>query len=365
MGSQGVLAVAALVVAAGSLAMAYRLWRRTRSAEGHAAYQRRSVDRLATLATAVATQPHEATRITVRGLGDAGLSDPVVLVFDEPSGAWLRRAPAEHATGPAAPDVAAAADLAWEGSGPAASLAADGVGLVAGRIPRDDGVRAVLVARSERAEADEPLVRGAAALLAAASATIEPDGTDRRPRLDDGKPAAVDSLTGLGTPSSFFALLQHRGQDRSKPLVLLFVAVDGIDDVASELGWRAGEEVLRIGARRLRRCLRPDDELARVDPSVFGVLLAEPVDPDAAATVGRRALRAVGGPVAVTGGTVKVSGRAALVWDGSGGTDAGRLIPEARAALAHADDDIAVSIRLGDADPTARATRRPSGGPVT
>lgn len=363
MGPQGILAVVALAVAAGALVTAYRLWSRTRLAEAQAEQRSRDLNRLASLAAAVASQPHEATRIAVRALGDGGLSDPVVLVFDEPSGVWLRRAPAEHATGPAAPEFAAAADLAWENATP--TIAVHGSGLVGGRIPRDDGIRAVLVARSNRASADEPVVRATAAMLGAASASMEPDGTDRKPRRDGGKHTAVDSLTGLGTPSSFFALLQHRGSDRSKPLVLLFLAVDGIDDVAAELGWRAGEEVLRIGARRLQRCLRPDDELARVDPSVFGVLLAEPVDPDAATTVARRALRAVGGPVAVTGGTVKVVGRAALVWDGSGGADAGRLMPEARAALATAGEDVAVSIRLGDGDPTARVAKRPSGGPVT
>jgi diguanylate cyclase (GGDEF)-like protein len=362
MGPLDALAVASLLTVAGTAVLAHRLWRRAVAGESQAARRLGDLGVLAEAAQAGADSNRVAIRV-LAALRDRSFDEPAVLLYDEPSGHWLRRTDLGDEQGLVEPALARAADDAWEVGEPVVDrrLGGSGQRLAVCPIPMTTGERAVLLAwRAERTlePADLRLLQASAGLLGAARATFRAYGADRVRSADLGASAAVDSLTGLMAPSAFGDSIERWDPEQGQPLTLLLISIDGLDDVASELGWRAGEEVLRIAARRLRRCLRPNDELARVDQAVFGALLADAGDPQAATAVAERALGTLRGPVAVTGGSVRVAARASVVWGGPEGAEPGKLLTEAREGLAHAHGEVAVSVRLGDDTSLERAHPR-------
>jgi diguanylate cyclase (GGDEF)-like protein len=85
-----------------------------------------------------------------------------------------------------------------------------------------------------------------------------------------------DSLTGVANR----ALLRDRlaaalaRRDRTgRPLVLLFIDVDGFKQVNDDFGHAAGDAVLRNVASRLLHCVRAEDTVARLGGDEFGVLI--------------------------------------------------------------------------------------------
>ena len=87
---------------------------------------------------------------------------------------------------------------------------------------------------------------------------------------------AMDPLADLPGPEDFDALLAREELRRGRTCELLSVAmidVDGLRRVNREHGAGAGSEVLRVCVSTLRSTLRAVDEIARVGPDEFGVLL--------------------------------------------------------------------------------------------
>ncbi|EFC83098.1 GGDEF domain-containing protein [Parafrankia sp. EUN1f] len=87
-----------------------------------------------------------------------------------------------------------------------------------------------------------------------------------------------DALTGLPNRTSFLrslgrALLQS--QRRGGRAAVLFVDLDGFKAVNDTLGHRAGDDLLREIAGRLRRAVRPADVVARFAGDEFAVLCEE------------------------------------------------------------------------------------------
>lgn len=80
--------------------------------------------------------------------------------------------------------------------------------------------------------------------------------------------ANTDPLTGLPNRRSLFDLLDEERQGGA----LLFCDLDRFKPVNDELGHAAGDEVLRLVAERLRRCVRADDVVARTGGDEFVVL---------------------------------------------------------------------------------------------
>ena len=91
---------------------------------------------------------------------------------------------------------------------------------------------------------------------------------------------AMDPLADLPGPEDFDALLAREELRRGRTGELLSVAmvdVDGLRRVNREHGAGAGSEVLRLCVSTLRSTLRAVDEIARVGPDEFGVLLTAPI----------------------------------------------------------------------------------------
>jgi diguanylate cyclase (GGDEF)-like protein len=86
----------------------------------------------------------------------------------------------------------------------------------------------------------------------------------------------MDPLADLPGPEDFDALLAREELRRGRTGELLAVAmidVDGLRRINRELGAGTGTDVLRMCAATLRATLRAVDEIARVGPDEFGVLL--------------------------------------------------------------------------------------------
>ncbi len=152
--------------------------------------------------------------------------------------------------------------------------------------------------------------------------------------LDDvAHEAFHDSLTGLPNRALFLDRLSFavaRASRSGKPVGVLFIDIDDFKTVNDSLGHRAGDELLRAVASRLKGCLRPSDTIARLGGDEFAVLVEEIDDAADAATAAGRMLDSLADPIAVEGREVYVG---ASVGIAAGPEDAETLLRDADLAM--------------------------------
>ncbi len=126
-----------------------------------------------------------------------------------------------------------------------------------------------------------------------------------------------DALTGLPNRALFTerleqALARLRGQTKledPRPLpaakdwliAVLFFDLDHFKDVNDTLGHAAGDELLRLVAARIGRCLRVEDTLARLGGDEFAVLLESFTTPEQVAELAERVIGVVSAPFVLDG----------------------------------------------------------------
>jgi diguanylate cyclase (GGDEF)-like protein/PAS domain S-box-containing protein len=140
---------------------------------------------------------------------------------------------------------------------------------------------------------------------------ISRDITQRKHAEDQlERQAYYDPLTELPNRALFRNRLQHlfhRARDRARRssavglFGLLYLDLDRFKAVNDGLGHQAGDELLIGIARRLEKCLRPGDTLARIGGDEFTVLLEDISSEEDATRVAERIHQELSEPMAVDG----------------------------------------------------------------
>ena len=148
--------------------------------------------------------------------------------------------------------------------------------------------------------------------------------------------ARFDSLTGLANRHMFHEDLDRalqRSAAQASGFALLFIDLDRFKYVNDTLGNGAGDELLKVMARRLSALLRGVDRLARLGGDEFVVLLDHVTDPAALSKVASRLLTELAEPLELCGRMVQISGSVGISLYPADGRDAATLLKNADTAM--------------------------------
>jgi len=102
--------------------------------------------------------------------------------------------------------------------------------------------------------------------------------------------AATDALTGLYNRrlfNEYFEKELNRARRHSQQLALVIMDLHRFKEVNDQFGHPQGDEVLRLAAQTLKKCMRTSDYAFRMGGDEFALLLPQ-ADADQAAALGRR-----------------------------------------------------------------------------
>lgn len=145
-----------------------------------------------------------------------------------------------------------------------------------------------------------------------------------------------DSLTGLPNRNSF---LEHISEaiDRSKrsgnPGALLFLDLDRFKLVNDSLGHDAGDQLLRITASRIQKCLRETDMAFRMSGDEFVVILESVDKGEHAALAAQRVMQEMAVPMSLSGCEVIVNVSIGITTFAGDSADVQALLKEADSAM--------------------------------
>ncbi len=142
--------------------------------------------------------------------------------------------------------------------------------------------------------------------------------------------ANTDALTGLLNKRSFLDLLEQMRR-RKAPFTMYFLDLDRFKQVNDAFGHDAGDELLRVVAKRLRACIREGDLAFRFGGDEFAAVTFGTSDAQACDALVRRIKDAIGRPVQLGENAVSVGASC-----GYAGLPAEAATPEEACALADA-----------------------------
>ena len=109
-------------------------------------------------------------------------------------------------------------------------------------------------------------------------ARVDDEGERRRLEEQLSELALVDDVTGLHNRRSFILLAEQALKEAARagrPVIALFLDVDGLKAINDRYGHREGNRALRLVAGALRAACRDSDIVSRISGDEFAILLAE------------------------------------------------------------------------------------------
>jgi diguanylate cyclase (GGDEF)-like protein/hemerythrin-like metal-binding protein len=170
--------------------------------------------------------------------------------------------------------------------------------------------------------------------------------------------AYLDALTGLPNRAHFIDQLRTTlttARRSGRTFALVMVDLDGFKAVNDGLGHDAGDALLQVVAQRLGGCSRHSDTVARLGGDEFALLLPHLRQPEDAAIVAGRVVRALEQPIPIGSKVAKVGASVGIAVFPEHAPDTDGLIAAADAAMYEAKRAGKGCYRLA----TARASKPP------
>lgn len=182
-----------------------------------------------------------------------------------------------------------------------------------------------------------------APLPAVYSQTPAPPNSDRRREFEYGGqewqallalPANLDNLTGLPNRALLLKRLETILETPETPLnAILLIDLDSFIKIMDSLGYLLTEQLLRVVGRRLVKCLRQGDLVARYSEYTFAILLEHLEDDQEAVLVARRLAQALQAPFSLADQEIYLTTSTGIVINNAGPILAGELLRRAEKAL--------------------------------
>ena len=154
--------------------------------------------------------------------------------------------------------------------------------------------------------------------------------------------ATHDALTGLPNRALIkdrFAQAAARAEQNGTWATAAFVDLDKFKSINDTLGHSAGDELLKVVAKRMIGCVKSTDTVARHGGDEFVVLLADhPKSADTLVATLQRIHAAISAPVHLDGRTLRVTCSLGVANYPDDGTDVETLLGKADAAMYRAKD---------------------------
>ncbi len=148
--------------------------------------------------------------------------------------------------------------------------------------------------------------------------------------------AHYDSLTGLANRSHFLDLLSRalkNARRKKETLAVLFIDLDSFKAVNDILGHRAGDQLLQETAKRIQRCVRETDTVARMGGDEFTIILSNLQSSEKVAPIAHKLIQRIAEPVVIERREVRVTSSIGIALLADDAADPDRLIQNADLAM--------------------------------
>ncbi len=127
------------------------------------------------------------------------------------------------------------------------------------------------------------------------------DITERKQHVEKiTQKAYIDQLTGLPNRSLYYDRLKQaiaQSRRNKSNMAVMFMDLDYFKPINDELGHEWGDQALIIVARRLRKCIRETDTVARIGGDEFSIILGDVASEDAVGLVADKVITSIREPM--------------------------------------------------------------------